>query len=83
MYINFDKKREINPKKLNDPIVLIGFPGIALVGKLAITAIRDSIGAELIMDIQYFDFPPKSTVEEGNLEIPMAKLYYKHRWCRF
>ncbi|TXT57958.1 MAG: PAC2 family protein [Promethearchaeota archaeon] len=79
MYIHFEKKRELNPEKLHDPVVLIGFPGIALVGKLAITAIRDSIDAKLLMNIQYFDFPPKSTVEEGKLDIPTAKLYFKRR----
>lgn len=79
MYINLEKKKEINPDKLKDPVILIGFPGIALVGKLAITAIRDSIDADLILNIQCFDFPPKSTVENGNLDIPTAKLYYKNR----
>ncbi|TXT65510.1 MAG: PAC2 family protein [Promethearchaeota archaeon] len=79
MYIFFDKKREIDPEQLNNPTVLIGWPGIALVGKLAISSIKDSIDAELVYEIQYFDFPPKSSVEKGALDIPTAKLYYKAR----
>ncbi len=79
MYINFLQEFEINPEELNNPIVLIGWPGIALVGKIALTAIRDSIDSQLFLKIQFFDFPPKSSVEDGSLEIPMAKLYYKAR----
>jgi hypothetical protein len=79
MYINFEKKGTIDPEALNDPIVLIGWPGVALVGKLAITAIKDSLSAELIYNIECFDFPPKSSVEDGSLSIPTAKLYYKRR----
>jgi len=79
MYINFEKKLDLDPEKLNNPTVLIGWPGIALVGKLAISSIKDAINAELVFDIQYFDFPPKSSVEEGALDIPTAKLFYKGR----
>jgi len=80
MYINFEKKNlEIDPEKLNNPTVLIGWPGIALVGKLAISSIKDSVNAELVYNIQYFDFPPKSSVDDGSLDIPTAKLYYKAR----
>ena len=79
MYFNVDKKFELDPKEIHDPIVLIGWPGIALVAKLAITSIKDSIKAKLLLDIEYYDFPPKSTVEEGILEIPTAKVFYKSR----
>ena len=77
MYINIEKKFDLEIDSINNPIVLIGWPGIALVAKLAITSIKDSIKAEEYLNIQYFDFPPKSVVDKGNLEIPTAKLYYK------
>lgn len=77
MYMNIEKKFELKTENITNPIVLIGWPGIALVAKLAITSIKDSINAEEFMTIQYFDFPPKSVVEKGNLEIPTAKVYYK------
>ncbi len=79
MNININQKFELNLDDLNDPIVLIGWPGIALVAKLAITSIKDSIEAKEFLDIEYFDFPPKSNVEKGKLEIPSAKVYYKSR----
>jgi proteasome assembly chaperone (PAC2) family protein len=79
MYINIEKKFELDIEKVNNPIVLIGWPGIALVGNLAISSIKDSIKADLFMEIEFFDFPPKTTVEEGILEVPTAKVYYKAR----
>ncbi|MBN1802621.1 MAG: PAC2 family protein [Candidatus Lokiarchaeota archaeon] len=74
-----DKKFEIDPDILENTIVLVGWPGIALVGKLAIGSIKDSIEAQLFLNIDFFDFPPKSNVEKGSLEIPSARLYYKAR----
>jgi hypothetical protein len=79
MYINFNKKFDLDKETLNDPVVLIGWPGIALVGKLAITSIADSLEADLFMEIEFFDLPPKSKVEDGSLNIPSASVYYKSR----
>ena len=79
MDINITQKLELNPDDLNDPIILIGWPGIALVAQLAITSIKDSINAELFLDIEYYDFPPKSNVEKGKMELPSAKVYFKSR----
>ncbi len=79
MNINVTQKFELNTDDLNDPIVLIGWPGIALVAHLAITSIKDSINAEEFLDIEYFDFPPKSNVEKGKMELPSAKVYFKSR----
>ncbi len=62
MNINITRKFDIDPNDLNDPVVLIGWPGIALVAKLAITSIKDSINAKEFLDIEFFDFPPKSNV---------------------
>ena len=77
MFFNIEKKFNLDINSLNSPIILIGWPGIALVGKLAISSIKDAINADLFLNIEFFDFPPKSTVEEGLLEIPTAKVYYK------
>ncbi|TXT53767.1 MAG: PAC2 family protein [Promethearchaeota archaeon] len=79
MNIYFNKKFDVDKDSLHDPIVLIGWPGIALVGKLAISSIADSIGAEIFMEIEFFDLPAKSKVEDGNLSVPSATLYYKSR----
>ena len=77
MYINIKKKFDLEKQNVKNPIILIGWPGIALVAKLAITSIQESLQAKEFLNIQCFDFPPKSVVEKGSLEIPMAKLYYK------
>jgi proteasome assembly chaperone (PAC2) family protein len=73
------RKFDIEPKDLNKPVVLVGWPGIALVAKIAITSIKDSLKAEEFLNIEYFDFPPKSNVEKGFLEIPTAKVFYISR----
>jgi proteasome assembly chaperone (PAC2) family protein len=79
MYFNINYRFELKSEDLNDPIVLIGWPGIALVAKLAITSIRDSLKAEEYMTIEFFDFPPKSNVEKGKLQIPTANIYFKKK----
>ena len=75
--INFEKKFDLKSENLKNPVVLIGWPGIALVAKLAITSIIDSIKAKEFLTIECFNFPAKANVEKGNLEIPTAKVYYK------
>ena len=77
MHIKIEKKFDLKPENIKNAIVLVGFPGIALVAKLAITSIKDSIKAEEFLTIQYFDFPAKSVVEKGSLEIPTAQVFYK------
>lgn len=76
MYIKFEKKFELDKKDILNPVVLIGWPGIALVAKLATTSIQESLNAKEFLKIQCFDFPPKSVVEKGSLDIPIAKVYY-------
>ncbi|MHA2281253.1 MAG: PAC2 family protein [Promethearchaeota archaeon] len=77
MYIEIEKKFELEKESIKNPIVLIGLRGMAHVAKLAITSIIESIDAKELLNIQYFDFSPKAIVEKGSLEIPTAKLYYK------
>ncbi|MFX1393550.1 MAG: PAC2 family protein [Promethearchaeota archaeon] len=79
MYFNIEKKFDLDINDIHNPVVLIGWPGIALVAKLAISSIKDAIDAKLFLSIDYFDFPPKSTVEKGSLGIPTAEVYYKSR----
>lgn len=74
--IIISKQFELNENDLTDPIVLIGWPGIALVGKIAITSVKDSLSSKEFLNIEFFDFPPKANVEKGKIEIPSAKVYY-------
>jgi proteasome assembly chaperone (PAC2) family protein len=77
MYINIEKKFDLDPTKIKNPIVMIGWPGKALVAQLAISFIKDSIEAKEFLNIYYFDLAAKAVVEKGSLELPSAKLYYK------
>ena len=77
MYINIEKKFDLEKENIKNPILLIGWPGIALVAKLAITSIQESLNAKEFMNIQYFDFPAKAVVEKGTLQIPNATVFYK------
>ncbi|MFX1501000.1 MAG: PAC2 family protein [Promethearchaeota archaeon] len=77
MYINIEKKFDLKKESIKNPILLIGWPGIALVAKLAITSIQESLQAKELLNIHYFDFPAKAIVEKGNLEVPNATLFYK------
>lgn len=61
--------------KLTDPIALIGFPGIAMVGKLAILNIANSLDAVPCQSIYFTDFPSKSLISrEGLMRIPKASI---------
>jgi len=75
MHVDIEKRFELDKESIKNPVVLIGWPGIALVAKLAITSIIESIDAKELLKIQYFDFSPKAIVEKGLLEIPTAKVY--------
>lgn len=77
MIFNTEYKFDIPKSDIKNPIMLIGWPGIALVGKVAITTIIASINAKSYIKIEYNDFPPKSIVEKGNMKLPTADIYYK------
>ncbi|MHA2034979.1 MAG: PAC2 family protein [Promethearchaeota archaeon] len=77
MHVEIEYKFNLKMEDIKNPIVLIGWPGIALVAKLAVTSTIESIDAKELLNIQYFDLSPKAIVEKGTLEIPTAKLYYK------
>lgn len=77
MYFNVEKKKNVTFE--NNVAVLIGWAGIGLIGKLAVESIKDSLDADLYLEIEYFDFPPKSKVKDGLLELPVAQVFYKSR----
>jgi len=77
MIFNTEYKFEITRSDIKNPVMLIGWPGIALVGKIAITTIIESIKAKSYIKIEYNDFPPKSIIEKGNMKLPTANIYYK------
>ena len=54
MYINIEKKFDLKKETIKNPVILIGWPGIALVAKLAIISIQESLKAEEFLNIQFF-----------------------------
>jgi len=61
---------------IRDPIALVGMPGIASVGKLAIEVLIRSLDAEPIVQVLSDDFPPHVMIdEEGMMKIPECQIY--------
>ncbi|MFX1342847.1 MAG: PAC2 family protein, partial [Promethearchaeota archaeon] len=61
---------------IKDPIALVGMPGIASVGKLAIEVLIRSLNAEPILQVLSDDFPPHVMIdEEGMMKIPECQIY--------
>lgn len=77
MIFNTEYKFEILKSDITNPFMLIGWPGIALVGKIAITTIQKSLKAKQFIKIEYDDFPPKSVVDKGEMKLPTANIYFK------
>lgn len=77
MIFNTEYKFEILKSDITNPFMLIGWPGIALVGKIAITTIQKSLKAKQFIKIEYDDFPPKSIVDKGEMKLPTANIYFK------
>ncbi|NVM52456.1 MAG: PAC2 family protein [Candidatus Helarchaeota archaeon] len=64
---------------LRSPLVLIGMPGIALVGKLATLSIinSDSLKCSLYGEIYYHDFPPHVIINKAEIKMPKIVIYTK------
>jgi hypothetical protein len=66
--------QEIND--LQDPIALVGMPGIASVGKLAIEVLIRSLEAEPIVQVLSDDFPPHVMInDQGLMKIPECQIF--------
>ncbi len=63
--------------ELRKPLVLIGMPGIALVGKLAALSVINSLKCDLYGEIYYHDFPPHVIINKAQIKMPKIVLYTK------
>lgn len=64
--------------KLNNPVLIIGLPGIGNVGKVVADFIVEDLKAKKLYDIFSHEFPHSVYVTEQNLvELPNISLYYK------
>ncbi len=73
MYIR--KIMEVDEKSLKAPVTLIGLPGIANVGKIAVETMTQILQAEHFMDFFCMDFPPRVSVQKGITLIPKSSIH--------
>ncbi|MEK6940487.1 MAG: PAC2 family protein [Nanoarchaeota archaeon] len=70
---------EVKKKKLTNPILIEGLPGIGNVGKIAADFMIDSLNAQKIIEIHSYNFPHAVLIDEDNLvQLPVIEIYYKH-----
>lgn len=68
-------KELIAPPELQSPIVLIGMPGIALVGKMAALCITNSLNSTPYGEIYYHDLPPHVIINDAQINMPKIVIY--------
>ncbi|MBD3226712.1 MAG: hypothetical protein GF329_00865 [Candidatus Lokiarchaeota archaeon] len=68
---------DIEYLKTRNPIILIGMPGIAHVGKMAALNYIKGLEAKEYKKIYYHDFPPHAIVnKEGEMSMPKVSLFH-------
>ncbi|MHA1654069.1 MAG: PAC2 family protein [Candidatus Thorarchaeota archaeon] len=64
-----------DPGTLKDPVAVVGLPGIANVGRIAVETLVHELNAELVLQFFSDEFPPRVLVRDGISEIPKSSLY--------
>ena len=73
--IKLKKLKEI--PALNSPIAIVGFPGIAMVGKLALINIITTLEAVESSEVFHDDLPPHVIIDEnGEMRLPKITVYF-------
>ncbi|HET8686015.1 MAG TPA: proteasome assembly chaperone family protein [Methanosarcina sp.] len=62
--------------ELKNPILVVGLPGVGLVGKLVAEHMVDELGAEKIMEVYSPHFPPQVLVNEDCTVRPVSNTIY-------
>ena len=68
--------KEINENNLNAPICILGIPGIADIGKIALDHLLKTFEAEKIIDITFSDYPAGAIINDSLLYAPKAEIYF-------
>lgn len=66
---------DIDASSLKAPIGIVGLPGIANVGKIAIQTLTSVLDAKHMMDFFSNDFPPRIIVTKGISRCPKSSIY--------
>jgi hypothetical protein len=68
------------PQKIKEPVLIVGLPGIANVGKIAADFIIDEVKAKKLYNAVSYDMPNSVFVNDNNLiELPAIEIYAKSR----
>ena len=66
----------IDKNQFNNPICILGMPGIADVGKFALDSLIGQLDASNLMDIIFDDYPAGAIVDDSILSAPKAEMLY-------
>lgn len=67
----------LEKSKLKDPVMVVGFPGVGFVGKLAVDHLIDELHPIKFAVIYSPHFPPEVIInEDGTVRFPKNELYY-------
>jgi proteasome assembly chaperone (PAC2) family protein len=67
--------KDVDDKLLKDPVAVVGLPGIASVGKIAVETLSKVLNAEHVMDFFSSDFPPRIAVHDGIAHFPKSSIH--------
>lgn len=74
--IRIIKHIDLTQKDFVNPVVILGMPGIADVGKFAIDTLIGQLDAQNYMDIIFDDYPAGAIVDDSLLSAPKAEILY-------
>ncbi|UCE09642.1 MAG: PAC2 family protein [Candidatus Thorarchaeota archaeon] len=66
---------DVDESTLKKPVAIVGLPGIANVGRVAVESLVESLDAVHFMDFFSDDFPPRVIVKDGISEFPTSSMY--------
>ncbi len=66
---------DIDSSSLKSPVAVLGLPGIANVGRIAIETLAGVLDAQRVMDFFSNDFPPQVFVQDGLTRFPKSSMY--------
>jgi len=65
----------LTKEDLNNPIVIIGMPGIADIGKFALDTLIGQLRAEIFLEIIFDEYPAGAIVDDSILSAPKAEIF--------
>jgi hypothetical protein len=69
------KYMDLDSSSLSNPVVIMGLPGIANVGRIAVETLAQIVDAQLYMEVFSLDNPPKVFVKDGLSRFPKSSIH--------